>query len=302
MLALPGWLLEMEASFSFEDAMEFHQAHVELPVFAITVYLFFIFLAPEKIKQAYNLKVLMGVWNLALSIFSIIGATRLVPVLRLYLEEDGLVGSMCKHSANKLTQSSGLWMMFFIYSKFLELLDTVFLVLHKRPVIFLHWFHHLTVLLYCWLSYSQAASTGLWFASMNYCVHSVMYFYYFLMVFRPLRSLVRGVAPFITMFQILQMVVGISVSAIAAYKHLTEGPASCKVEPSNWKLGLAMYSSYFFLFASLFYAKFLKSPVKNVDTNLICNATDSAGMFRDSMSGIHGKPSKTARKKSEKSE
>jgi hypothetical protein len=27
----------------------------------------------------------------------------------------------------------------------------VFLVLQKKPVIFLHWFHHVTVLLYCWL-------------------------------------------------------------------------------------------------------------------------------------------------------
>ena len=43
-------------------------------------------------------------------------------------------------------------------------------------VIFLHWFHHVTVLLYCWHAYTATpAATGLWFAAMNYTVHSVMY-------------------------------------------------------------------------------------------------------------------------------
>ena len=39
----------------------------------------------------------------------------------------------------------GLWVGLFIFSKIPELLDTVFLVLQKKRVIFLHWFHHVTV-------------------------------------------------------------------------------------------------------------------------------------------------------------
>lgn len=38
----------------------------------------------------------------------------------------------------------GLWVGLFIYSKIPELLDTVFLVLQKKRVIFLAWFHHTT--------------------------------------------------------------------------------------------------------------------------------------------------------------
>ena len=58
----------------------------------------------------------------------------------------------------------GLWTAAFIYSKLFELFDTLWLLAKKRPVIFLHWYHHLTVLLYCWHSYAARLSSGLWFA------------------------------------------------------------------------------------------------------------------------------------------
>ncbi len=47
-----------------------------------------------------------------------------------------------------------------------ELVDTVFIVLRKKPLILLHWYHHFTVLLYCWHSYATRSSAGVykWFA------------------------------------------------------------------------------------------------------------------------------------------
>jgi hypothetical protein len=70
-------------------------------------------------------------------------------------------------------------MTLFIYSKIPELLDTIFMVMRGKPVIFLHWFHHVTVLMYCWHSFHVMIGPGVWFAAMNYSVHSVMYFYFF---------------------------------------------------------------------------------------------------------------------------
>ena len=84
--------------------------------------------------------------------------------------------SLSRSRARPLTQlgparcAQGLWVGLFIYSKMPELLDTAFLTFQKKPVIFLHWFHHVTVLLYCWHAYHHQVSSGLWFASMNYCV------------------------------------------------------------------------------------------------------------------------------------
>ena len=45
---------------------------------------------------------------------------------------------------------SGFWATMFVLSKVPELGDTIFIVLRKQPLIFLHWYHHATVLVYSW--------------------------------------------------------------------------------------------------------------------------------------------------------
>lgn len=222
-------------------------------------------------------------WNLALAVFSVIGASRCVPAFVKLLSENGWVASVCSDTTY-LDGASGVWMSAFVYSKFFELIDTVFLILNKREVIFLHWFHHLTVLLYCWHAYSLAASSGLWFATMNYCVHSIMYFYYFLMVFKGIQPLIRPIAPLITCIQLSQMVGGIAVNIQAAMTMQAGEP--CAVHPSTWKLGLGMYVCYFILFAMLFYDKFIapKTGKKICAPDSGCSATDANGMFRSDSS------------------
>ena len=37
-------------------------------------------------------------------------------------------------------------------------------------------YHHVTVLLFCWHSFMSTSSAGLYFVSMNYGVHALMYF------------------------------------------------------------------------------------------------------------------------------
>ena len=44
-------------------------------------------------------------------------------------------GSICSVQR----EASGLWTMLFVLSKFIELGDTLLLVLAKKPVSFLHW-------------------------------------------------------------------------------------------------------------------------------------------------------------------
>nr|CAD7567629.1 unnamed protein product [Timema californicum] len=89
-----------------------------------------------------------------------------------------LFGAMKNVSFIEHDRVSGFWTWMFVLSKLPELGDTVFIVLRKQPLIFLHWYHHITVLLYSWFSYTEYTASARWFIVMNYFVHSVMYSYY----------------------------------------------------------------------------------------------------------------------------
>merc|ERR1712066_383935 len=149
---------------------------------------------------------------------------------------------------------SGLFVGFFIYSK---LFDTVLLLLAGKPVIALQWWHHSTVLLYCWHSYSVRIATGAWFACMNYSVHSVMYGYFALMGTRY-RKLVTPYAIYITLLQLVQMLVGMFVT-VKAVLYQAAGD-ECHVNKTNSVLGLGMYLSYFVLFFKLFVDNYYLKP------------------------------------------
>ena len=71
------------------------------------------------------------------------------------------------------------WHWLFYVSKFYELLDTVFIVLRRRPLEFLHVFHHCVTLLTCWIGL-EVGQTNQWVAVVNNTtVHSFMYYYYY---------------------------------------------------------------------------------------------------------------------------
>jgi elongation of very long chain fatty acids protein 6 len=69
-----------------------------------------------------------------------VGCYKTMPVLIAALMENGLTYTACTNPSSwYLMGPSGLWTTLFVYSKIPELLDTVFLVLQKKRVIFLHW-------------------------------------------------------------------------------------------------------------------------------------------------------------------
>ncbi|CAG0895138.1 unnamed protein product [Cyprideis torosa] len=97
-------------------------------------------------------------------------------VLKQRMEERALVfGPVTQDQYIDSDKVSGTWTWLFILSKVPELGDTIFIVLRKQPLIFLHWYHHVTVLLYCWYSFAEVISNGRWFITMNYTVHAIMY-------------------------------------------------------------------------------------------------------------------------------
>lgn len=238
----PGWL-----------GMKFIDNNPLIPIAAVTVYIAFITIGPKLMigRKPFQLRAPLILWNLVLSAFSAMGAIRTVPHLLNTIYQHGLYHSMCFDAEASYGHGPvGMWTLLFILSKFPELIDTVFIVARKRPLIFLHWYHHITVLLFCWHSYTTRSSAGLFFVAMNYTVHALMYFYYFLSACKIRVS--WGMA--VTIFQLSQMAVGVAACAGVGYYHSTG--MECKQTRGNFMAGLGMYASYFGLFLVFFVRRF----------------------------------------------
>jgi len=159
------------------------------------------------------------------------------------------------HDAKWLIGSgtSDIWCFLFAISKFPELIDTLFIVVRKKKLMFLHWFHHVTVLLACWATYADFVPVGVIFATMNFGVHMVMYTYYFMMAIKMKPRWVKS--QIITVYQIMQMIVGFVVSCNTLYLKAWK-KIDCSVPPSTLTGYVLMYASYLVLFIHFFGQKF----------------------------------------------
>jgi elongation of very long chain fatty acids protein 6 len=142
-----------------------------------------------------------------------------------------------------------------------ELIDTFFILIHKKPLILLHWYHHISVLAYCWHSYVTKAPAGIVFCAMNYAVHAIMYFYYFLMAVKCKPKWFNSM--YITVSQISQMVVGVIVTALSFVMSYTYGP-TCHIKTENNVAAFIMYGSYLLLFLQFFFKRYSAKKEKNI--------------------------------------
>jgi len=210
-------------------------------------------------REKWQWRTTLALWNLFLSTFSIIGFSRLAPKLIHNISTYGWFGFLCINPESTLGPgTSGLWAILFVLSKPAELLDTFFIIIHKKPLMLLHWYHHITVLLCTWHTTVTRCPPGLFYATMNYAVHGIMYFYYFLMAIRCKPKWFNPKV--ITIAQIAQMVAGVGASASAFWAINTVDGCWSKFENNTGTL--VMYGSYLVLFLQFFFRRYFISVTK----------------------------------------
>lgn len=214
-------------------------------------------------RERFDLRKPLLCWSALLAIFSIIGSIRCWTIFWMLYEEGGVRGIICSNQFY-VRPVTKFWGLVFCLSKIPELVDTVFIVLRKQKLIFLHWYHHITVLLFSWHCYEGQRAGGAVFMTMNFIVHSMMYSYY---ACRAARVRVpRLIALIVTTFQILQMVLGLlTFYMIFQWSNDKDCPTT---NQHLWYGGL-MYSSYLVLFCHFFYLAYLKPPSPKVDPKAI---------------------------------
>jgi len=243
------YFVEWEENFKGSAVCAFCRSQWWVSYLASSLYLIGLWLGTSfmKDRQPFGLKTTLAGWNLFLAVFSLIGAIRTAPHLFVMLKDFGFEYTVCRAGLPGYGNGAvGFWVFLFIFSKYFELFDTVLLVVRKRKVGFLHWYHHCSVLLYCWHAYVWEMPTGIYFVVMNYIVHAIMYFYYFLAAVcaKPPRW-----ALMVTIMQLSQMAVGIGITLSHVYILLNDTVPNCDGHIPNLSAALAMYFSYFVLFA-----------------------------------------------------
>jgi len=236
-----------------------------VPILTSIIYLSIVFGGTKYMQDRtrYSLRNSLCWWSSLLALYSMLALYRTSFVIAKTFKLNGVRGVVCSNDEFYNDSISAFWSATFVVSKFFELIDTVFIVLRKQKLIFLHWYHHISVLWFVWITYRGFYSGGLVFMALNLFVHSLMYSYYAIRAYglKPPRF----VNKIITSLQIFQMVVGtFSVFAIKYWESAPsiENSPFCKTSELHFYFGSFMYFSYFVLFMHFYYISYIDKASK----------------------------------------
>eukprot|EP00177_Eucheuma_denticulatum_P008526 GFKZ01015512.1.p1 GENE.GFKZ01015512.1~~GFKZ01015512.1.p1 ORF type:complete len:285 (-),score=26.14 GFKZ01015512.1:481-1335(-) len=238
---------------------------VYYPPLAIVSYLALIFSLQRLMRHRPPIRVplLTFVHNLFLCILSLLMCLGVVTEILKLLINNPFPTSMryilCDPNSHSMTSRLGWWMYVFYLSKFYELIDTLIMVLKKRPLNFLHVYHHCIVipLFYVYMSTSMILQWILVVA--NSSVHVAMYYYY------AMSAVGQKVwwKKYITQAQIVQFI--IDLTATWPYPFLYFSQSGCSGSMRGWLFGQAVGLSFFKLFCDFYFRSYTKSKALTVE-------------------------------------
>ncbi|TVY81213.1 putative elongation of fatty acids protein [Lachnellula suecica] len=174
-------------------------------------------------------------------------------------------------------------------TKYLELIDTVFLVLKKKPlsmdfaeklVAFLHCYHHGATALLCYTQLIGLTSVSWVPITLNLMVHVVMYWYYF----QSARGIKIWWKKYITIMQIVQFVIDLGFVYFASYTYFTStyfpwmpNAGKCAGEEFAAFAGMGIISSYLLLFISFYFATYNKEGKRPTSRKAARSLSSMAG-------------------------
>lgn len=262
----PGlpFALSYEENFDRDYHRQWMYDNWQIALYVSVIYVFVIFFGRYLMskREAFSLRTPMAIWNLSIAIFSLCGTIRCLPEFIHILATEGLQQSYCSSSYYRDVRIT-LWYWLFVWSKVIELGDTIFIILRKQNLIFLHWIHHVLTLTYAFFVIGDAPGTARWMVSMNFTIHTAMYTYYTLKALKV--GISRTVAMMITISQITQMIFGLYINFKAYNLKISQN--SCDTSISASLCGLFIYFLFFLLFIKFFVlaycSKFTLNSLRN---------------------------------------
>ena len=202
-----GYWFEFEPHLT--DVNYFLRSHMQewkhLSFIVSFSYISLVFLGKRTMRKRhrYLLETPLFIWNSLMALWSFFIVVRIAPFAFRKLFHSTFYGVICDGSCAmeapgvmilfsplKLflffykilfsTVQLVFWVGIFGLSKPIEFIDTLFVILRKQQLTFLHWYHHASVVVICW--YMGGANHGpvvsMYFAVINSFIHFLMYFFF----------------------------------------------------------------------------------------------------------------------------
>lgn len=222
---------------------------------ALAGYLSVIFGVQElmRTRQPLKLQFLFQLHNVLLSSGSALLLALMVEEIFPIWRKHGLFYAICGEGA--WTSRLEFYYMINYYFKYWELVDTVFLALKKKPLAFLHVFHHAATAFLCFTQLNGKTSVSWVVITLNLAVHVVMYYYYY----ATAGGRRFWWKKYLTTMQIVQFVIDLFVVYFASYSYFiaTYLPSAPHVGTCSGGEGAALFgclilTTYLFLFISFY--------------------------------------------------
>ncbi|KAG0664528.1 Fatty acyl-CoA elongase/Polyunsaturated fatty acid specific elongation enzyme [Monosporozyma unispora] len=200
-----------------------------------------------------KLNALFQLHNLFLTTVSLVTLLLLLEQLIPIIYKQGIFYAIC--NAGSWTQPIVTLYYLNYLIKYVEFIDTVFLVLKKKPLTFLHTYHHGATAMLCYTELVGFTAISWVPITLNLAVHVLMYWYYFLSA----RGIKVWWKKWITRCQILQFVLDLTFIYFATYQKFVHSYkinlpycGDCFGSITSNLSGSAILSSYLFLFTAFY--------------------------------------------------
>ncbi|EJD03957.1 GNS1/SUR4 membrane protein [Fomitiporia mediterranea MF3/22] len=246
-----------------------------------------------KSQPPLRLQFLFQLHNIVLSAGSALLLALMVEEIAPIVWKNGLFYGICNDGA--WTPRMEFYYMINYYIKYLELLDTAFLAAKKKPLAFLHVFHHSATALLCFTQLNGRTSVSWVPITLNLTVHVFMYYYYY--------ATAGGARiwwkKYLTTMQIVQFIIDLFAVYFGTYSYFVStywsdkfpSYGTCAGTEGAALFGCGLLTSYLGLFIN-FYIQTYKKPVKGKKP--IANGNGAVNGFANGSANGHANGSAKA--------